>query len=625
MRSIYFATLLLLSAPALAQTQADVQQAAKSVYRIWLGVPLPNGFLKQTDSSHIQALQTQKFAEQVPLKGMTLRQKKSGKSTPLSGKGILFQYAGRNYLLIATGSAYAVSNKGHLVTNARFADNTGASEVAFVDESGLRDMGENGGQAQAFVITQAANTTQFDIQPAKQIVRDVKSDLAVLHADKLPTTALKLADSQFAKPADLVYALGVEGTDNTLLGKHDAIDRVDYWAATASEGKLDKRINQKNVGMWQHSAAFSGSVSGGALVNQCGQVLGTNQITPSTKQPSAIDAGELLPMLRKHNIPFEQYQGRCGGVVAKAENIADGAERVVKAAQHNPRGWLTVLGLAIATLIASVLAWKMLRWVLRQRAQTRHSSPPPKPAPAQTVAPVQPVQAAASPATTRHIAAPRTEWESNGSLVLQAVSGSLKHIALPFNRAMVVGRSADCDVVLSHPKVSAKHAKLWLEQGVLWVEDLNSTNGTFINNTAIRSPSPLKLGDVLQFTGDSSVASFRLPENPATPPTQLHQAPFAAVLQASDADLPRIHIPLGGSVSVGRGSDNDVVIDLQQVSRKHCRISADAHGAIVLEDLGSTNGTFVDNLNNRISQTPLQIGQTVYLADKNVAYRVQAA
>lgn len=614
MRSIYFATLLLLSAPALAQTQADVQQAAKSVYRTWLGVPLPNGFLKQTDNHHIQALQTQKFAEQVPLKGMTLRQKKSGKSTPLSGNGILFQYAGRNYLLIATGSAYAISSKGHLVTNARFADNTGANEVAFVDESGLRDMGENGGQAQAFVLTQSTNATQFDFQPAKQIVRDVKSDLAILQADKLPTTALKLADSQFAKPADLVYALGVEGNDNALSGKHDAIDRVDYWAATASEGKLDKRINQKNVGMWQHSAAFSGSVSGGALVNQCGQVLGTNQITPNTKQPSAIDTGELLPMLRKHSIPFEQYQGRCGGVVAKAENIADGAERVVKAAQHNPRGWLTVLGLAIATLIASVLAWKMLRWVLRKRKAARPSSKPITPAPI-----------AQSPTPHRTVATPRTEWDTGGTLMLQAISGSQNSIAVPLNRPIVVGRGANCDVVLSHPKISGQHAKLWLEQGILWVADLNSTNGTFINGNRLHNPSPLKLGDVLQFTGDSSVASFRLPES-HEPRTQLHSSmSFAAILKADNANLPHICIPFGGSVNVGRASDNDVVIAVPQVSGKHCRLSANAQGVILLEDLGSTNGTFVDNLNNRISQTPLQMGQIVYLADKNTVYRVQAA
>lgn len=625
MRSICFTTLLLLSTPALAQTQADVQQATKSVYRIWLGIPLPNGFLKQTDSHHIQALQTQKFAEQVPLKGMVLRQKKPIKSKNLSGNGILFQYAGHNYLLIATGSAYAISNKGHLVTNARFVDNTNAeSEAVFIDENGLRDMGENGGQAQAFVLTQRASTMQFDFQPAKPIVRDVKSDLAILQAEKLPTTALKLADSQFAKPADLVYALGAEGVENTLSGKHDAIDRVDYWAATASEGKLDKRINQKNVGMWQHSAAFSGSMSGGALVNQCGQVLGTNQITPNTKQPSAIDTGELLPMLRKHGIPFEQYQGRCGGVVAKAENIADGAERVVKAAQHNPRGWLTVLGLAIATLIASVLAWKMLRWVLRKRPQTPPSSPQ-MPVYQNPVTPIYTYTPTYSLPTSPYPTIPHTQ----SVLVLQAISGNVSQIAVPFHRSIIVGRRPDCNVILSHAQISRIHAKLWLEQGVLWVEDLNSTNGTFINGNRLHNPSPLKLGDVLQFTADNSVASFRLPENTHTqaPRTQWHQAPkpFAAILQADNAHLPTICIPFGGSVSVGRASDNDVVIAVPQVSGKHCRLSANAQGMILLEDLGSTNGTFVDSLNNRISQTPLQIGQTVYLADKNTVYRVQAA
>lgn len=629
----------LLTAPVFAESVPDVQQAAKSVYRVWLGIPLPTGFVKQTDGSHIQALQTRQFAEQVPLKGMSLLQKKSGKLKPLSGEGILFQHAGNYYLLVASGSAYAVSDKGHLVTNAKLADNTGSTEAVFVDESGLRDMGANGGQAQAFVLTQKTNSTALDLQPVKQIVRDVDSDLAVVQADNLPTKGLKLADAQFAKPAERVFALGAEGEFDQLSGKQGAIDRVDYAVAIASEGKLDKRVKQNNVNLWLHNAPISGSQTGGALVNQCGQVLGTNQLGEVAGDSQAIDAGLLLPMLRKHSIPFQQYQGRCGGVVAKAENIADGAERVVQAAQHNPRGWLTVLGLGVLTLMACGIAWRLLMGILRKRSsgQRRVSalaqqvnqtpvSPPPQPN--------YPNQAAVSPPAQTsypHAApqSPRTVLDT-GAMTLTAVSGSLNAFSLPHNRPIIIGRNPQCDVVLSHPKMSGQHAKLWLEHGVVWVQDLNSTNGTFINDVRIQTPSRLNAGDVLQFTGDNSVASFRLPDSPRTElhqNTQLHiNTPrLAAILQPLDANLPHVEIPVSGSVNLGRAPDNDVVIAVPQVSGKHCRVSADAKGILTIQDLNSTNGTFVNQLNQRVSQATLQTGDMIYLADQNTAYRVQAA
>ena len=46
----------------------------------------------------------------------------------------------------------------------------------------------------------------------------------------------------------------------------------------------------------------------------------------------------------------------------------------------------------------------------------------------------------------------------------------------------------------------------------------------------------------------------------------------------------------GPVVSIGRGDDNDIVVDDVRSSRKHCSVSETPQGA-VLEDLGSSNGT----------------------------------
>ncbi|MFO1082769.1 MAG: adenylate/guanylate cyclase domain-containing protein [Reyranellaceae bacterium] len=73
------------------------------------------------------------------------------------------------------------------------------------------------------------------------------------------------------------------------------------------------------------------------------------------------------------------------------------------------------------------------------------------------------------------------------------------------SQGQVIGRSADqCDLVVAHPTVSRRHARLVLAGDALQVEDLGSTNGTSLDGGLLRANEPaalhagarLKLGDV---------------------------------------------------------------------------------------------------------------------------------
>lgn len=59
---------------------------------------------------------------------------------------------------------------------------------------------------------------------------------------------------------------------------------------------------------------------------------------------------------------------------------------------------------------------------------------------------------------------------------------------------------------------------------------------------------------------------------------------------------PRIgHVhPLGDVTDLGRGPDNDIIIDDERVSEQHARVRVDDEGQFVIWDLASTNGTFVN-------------------------------
>ncbi len=72
---------------------------------------------------------------------------------------------------------------------------------------------------------------------------------------------------------------------------------------------------------------------------------------------------------------------------------------------------------------------------------------------------------------------------------------------------MTIGREAGNDIVLEDPQVSRHHARLTLQAGGYAIEDLGSTNGTFINEQRVMGARPIYPGDQLRL-GDNVVLSL---------------------------------------------------------------------------------------------------------------------
>ncbi len=71
----------------------------------------------------------------------------------------------------------------------------------------------------------------------------------------------------------------------------------------------------------------------------------------------------------------------------------------------------------------------------------------------------------------------------------------------------VAGRDAECSLVIEGTTVSRRHARITVAQGAATIEDLDSTNGTYVNGTRISAPTRVNPGD--EFALGSEVLRVR--------------------------------------------------------------------------------------------------------------------
>ncbi len=76
------------------------------------------------------------------------------------------------------------------------------------------------------------------------------------------------------------------------------------------------------------------------------------------------------------------------------------------------------------------------------------------------------------------------------------------HVYPVSEKPFTIGRAEDNDVCIpDDPFISGRHARLFLQGGYAVIDDLGSTNGTYVNNTRVTEPNDLEIGDRIQIGG----------------------------------------------------------------------------------------------------------------------------
>jgi pSer/pThr/pTyr-binding forkhead associated (FHA) protein len=169
---------------------------------------------------------------------------------------------------------------------------------------------------------------------------------------------------------------------------------------------------------------------------------------------------------------------------------------------------------------------------------------------------------------------------------------------------LLIGSGADCAMRLHFPGIAEHHCELVTQDGQTLVVPLTDAAATVLNGKQVAGEAPVKPGDLLLFgkIGCRVVAGER---GRALPPsragaedhmgsTRVRMAIPKYVLRGVSGPTFGKVYALVGTIGVGRSNDNDICIPIDEISRQHARLQSAASG-IVVEDLGSANGTFVND------------------------------
>lgn len=162
-----------------------------------------------------------------------------------------------------------------------------------------------------------------------------------------------------------------------------------------------------------------------------------------------------------------------------------------------------------------------------------------------------------------------------------------------------LGKHSANDYVVSEDTVSRYHAQMTItDSGEVFIRDLGSTNGTYIDGKKIAAETKLVAGNVVRL-GNKVINWQEIAQ----------KQPNATMVSSQPAPIN------AGQYLIGRDEKCQIRFSQSEVSSRHAMLEKNAKGGGVITDLGSTNGTFV-NGQRIFSATELKKGDVVLLASK---------
>lgn len=365
---------------------------------------------------------------------------------------------------------------------------------------------------EVFVVIPAGSADKYE---AKLVWSDPGADMALLDVSQLPGTPLQLA-TQAPDKGKKVYAFGFPGAS---VFNQQGGSKIE---STLTDGILSSSYSVKNWGqnssatmsVLQHTAEISPGNSGGPLFDDCDRVIGINTSISDTNQTSArlsfasrID--ELQARLKQNSpsLGLTIVDGPCtdSKVPSAAKGPAAGDQPGEDAAEDEdvdtppsdglldrfrdqPLWARAAAGGLLLGLLGIIVSLQL------RGKQTKNLAPSPEDLHRQSKSPGDEVAPKPKPDTD-----PKAKPVfCRDQFLLNSTDGKLgfaiSRRLLCERQGVAIGRStAFVDYIINDSRVSRRHCRLLWREDDLYVEDLNSTAGTYVNNRRLDPFSPTKL------------------------------------------------------------------------------------------------------------------------------------
>ena len=424
--------------------------------------------------------------------------------------------ASRDGVAITRGTAVAIDRKGWLITSAKLAE--AGEQIAVTDRS-------------------------IGAISATLVAIDQTADLALLHV------GVKLHAAIIARqePAAGGIVSAIAARDSTM--------------AAFVAGALGQMHEAAGPAL-SHNALFGPRGYGGPLINECGEVVGLDRtddnnvggaFAPPQNYALAATIGQIEALAARNGVKIRKARSNCVSTLTVAEERARAAElraaalhnsqiaifkekqaadaaavaaqneaKAAEAHQHRAQilaeqrrqaadiakranertQHLSYWGAGIAALLLLIAVVSAYFLVSRQRARRRDAE-------AEAEAAHQEILKATTPPDGAH------------DLLLEgrAPDGETITIKIPAlalgeaHGGAVIGRSPDAsEFVINRQGISRKHMRLFVSNGALKVEDMNSTNGIILNGKRIIGASEVQPGDVFTLDDLLLKLSYRNPK-----------------------------------------------------------------------------------------------------------------
>lgn len=364
---------------------------------------------------------------------------------------------------------------------------------------------------------------------------DVK-DLAILKLDK-PTNArspLVVGRTDESMVGDTVRVVGFPGISDNIMA--DPVSTRSETDATITTGTISRLFVQSGTGVRhiQTDADIASGNSGGPMVEENGYVIGVNTWSAIDRADNeqlnySVDMSAAEPLLQRNNIPYDTEDDIAAATTTttttenKSDSSPSSTSESTEASTSESSSTTDTVAPApapadslpvplIAGIAVAIAAIVVIVVVL-----TRRKAPANKPqqSNAATSTPARPAPAPVSPTAPAAQSSQRSRDDSG--FRLQGISGALagKRYMVPVSSHLTVGRGDGCNIAVpaGTAGVSTRHCEVWVEGGQIYLMDLGSTYGTFVDpGTKLTSGQPVRIAEGSTFWLGDKAQSFSVIE-----------------------------------------------------------------------------------------------------------------